>query len=152
MQPLCVFLFDSSNPYLSHFLPSFSPSTSPLLGDGVLLGAGATILGNVQVGRGSLVGACSLVLEGIMCVFVYVLLPHLLPFFFSKKIALLMQYSFSIPSSPSSLSLPSPLEHWTVAVRVFLSLFHHYLPEFLSDSVPPSLPPSLPSFLTRHWT
>jgi serine O-acetyltransferase len=31
----------------------------------VLLGAGATILGNVKVGSGSLVGACSLVLEDI---------------------------------------------------------------------------------------
>jgi len=38
---------------------------SSLAGDGVLLGAGATILGNVQVGKGSLVGACSLVLEGM---------------------------------------------------------------------------------------
>ncbi|GAB5031775.1 serine o-acetyltransferase [Nannochloropsis oceanica] len=37
----------------------------PKIGDGVLLGAGATILGNVQVGKGSLVGACSLVLEDI---------------------------------------------------------------------------------------
>lgn len=34
-------------------------------GDGVLLGAGSTILGNVRVGAGSLVGACSLVLEDI---------------------------------------------------------------------------------------
>lgn len=34
-------------------------------GDGVLLGAGATILGNVNVGSGSLVGACSLVLEDV---------------------------------------------------------------------------------------
>lgn len=31
----------------------------------MLLGAGATILGNVKVGPGSLVGACSLVLEDI---------------------------------------------------------------------------------------
>ena len=36
-----------------------------ITGDGVLLGAGATILGNVKVGSGSLVGACSLVLEDI---------------------------------------------------------------------------------------
>jgi len=39
---------------------SFVPS-----GNGVLLGAGATVLGNVRVGDGSLVGACSLVLEDI---------------------------------------------------------------------------------------
>ena len=39
------------------------PNKTP--GDGVLLGAGATILGNVNVGRGSLVGACSLVLEDV---------------------------------------------------------------------------------------
>lgn len=31
----------------------------------MLLGAGATILGNVNVGPGSLVGACSLVLEDV---------------------------------------------------------------------------------------
>jgi serine acetyltransferase len=36
-----------------------------LAGDGVLLGAGSTILGNVRVGSRSLVGACSLVLEDI---------------------------------------------------------------------------------------
>lgn len=37
----------------------------PKIGDGVLLGAGSTILGNVRVGSRSLVGACSLVLEDI---------------------------------------------------------------------------------------
>lgn len=31
----------------------------------MLLGAGSTILGNIRVGTGSLVGACSLVLEDI---------------------------------------------------------------------------------------
>ena len=37
----------------------------PKIGNGVLLGAGASVLGNVHVGAGSLVGACSLVLEPI---------------------------------------------------------------------------------------
>lgn len=37
----------------------------PHLGDGVLVGAGATILGNVKVGDGAQIGACSLVLEDI---------------------------------------------------------------------------------------
>lgn len=37
----------------------------PKLGDGVLVGAGATILGNVSVGEGAQIGACSLVLEDI---------------------------------------------------------------------------------------
>lgn len=37
----------------------------PKLGNGVLVGAGATLLGNVQVGDGAQIGACSLVLEDI---------------------------------------------------------------------------------------
>lgn len=37
----------------------------PKLGDGVLIGAGATILGNVSIGNGVQIGACSLVLENI---------------------------------------------------------------------------------------
>lgn len=37
----------------------------PKLGDGVLVGAGATLLGNVKVGDGVQIGACSLVLEDI---------------------------------------------------------------------------------------
>lgn len=37
----------------------------PNIGDGVLIGAGATILGNVHVGDGVQIGACSLVLEDI---------------------------------------------------------------------------------------
>lgn len=37
----------------------------PRLGDGVLVGAGATILGNVAVGDGVQIGACSLVLEDV---------------------------------------------------------------------------------------
>lgn len=37
----------------------------PKLGDGVLVGAGATVLGNVTVGEGAQIGACSLVLEDI---------------------------------------------------------------------------------------
>ena len=82
ISPSVTFSLILQTPLLvTSFLPSFPPSTSPLLGDGVLLGAGATILGNVQVGKGSLVGACSLVLEGIICVSVYGLLPYLLPFF-----------------------------------------------------------------------
>lgn len=37
----------------------------PKLGDGVLIGAGATILGNVRVGDGVQIGACSLVLSDV---------------------------------------------------------------------------------------
>lgn len=37
----------------------------PRLGDGVLVGAGATLLGPVKVGAGAQVGACSLVLEDV---------------------------------------------------------------------------------------
>lgn len=37
----------------------------PTIGDGVLIGAGATILGNVSIGDGVQIGACSLVLEDI---------------------------------------------------------------------------------------
>lgn len=37
----------------------------PKLGNGVLVGAGATLLGNVTVGDGAQIGACSLVLEDI---------------------------------------------------------------------------------------
>lgn len=37
----------------------------PKIGDGVLIGAGATILGNVTVGDGVQIGACSLVLEDV---------------------------------------------------------------------------------------
>lgn len=37
----------------------------PKLGNGVLVGAGATLLGNVRVGEGAQIGACSLVLEDI---------------------------------------------------------------------------------------
>lgn len=37
----------------------------PKLGDGVLVGAGATLLGNVRVGDGAQIGACSLVLEDV---------------------------------------------------------------------------------------
>ena len=37
----------------------------PKLGDGVLIGAGATILGNVRIGDGVQIGACSLVLSDV---------------------------------------------------------------------------------------
>lgn len=37
----------------------------PKIGDGVLIGAGATILGDVRVGDGAQIGACSLVLEDV---------------------------------------------------------------------------------------
>lgn len=37
----------------------------PKLGNGVLVGAGATLLGNVDVGDGAQIGACSLVLQDI---------------------------------------------------------------------------------------
>lgn len=37
----------------------------PKLGNGVLVGAGATLLGNVRVGDGAQIGACSLVLEDV---------------------------------------------------------------------------------------
>lgn len=37
----------------------------PKIGDGVLVGAGATLLGNVVVGDGVQIGACSLVLEDV---------------------------------------------------------------------------------------
>lgn len=37
----------------------------PKIGDGVLIGAGATILGNVRVGEGAKVGAGSLVLSDV---------------------------------------------------------------------------------------
>lgn len=37
----------------------------PKIGDGVLVGAGATLLGNVAVGDGAQIGACSLVLEDV---------------------------------------------------------------------------------------
>lgn len=37
----------------------------PKLGNGVLVGAGATLLGNVKVGDGAQIGACSLVLQDI---------------------------------------------------------------------------------------
>lgn len=37
----------------------------PQIGDGVLIGAGATLLGNVSVGEGAQIGACSLVLENV---------------------------------------------------------------------------------------
>lgn len=37
----------------------------PTIGDGVLLGAGATLLGNIKIGEGAHIGACSMVLEDI---------------------------------------------------------------------------------------
>jgi serine O-acetyltransferase len=37
----------------------------PRIGDGVLLGAGATLLGPITVGDGAHIGACSMVLENI---------------------------------------------------------------------------------------
>jgi serine O-acetyltransferase len=37
----------------------------PQIGNGVLLGAGATLLGNIKVGDGSHIGACSMVLDDI---------------------------------------------------------------------------------------
>jgi serine O-acetyltransferase len=37
----------------------------PNIGDNVLLGAGATLLGSIKVGRGANIGACSMVLEDI---------------------------------------------------------------------------------------
>lgn len=43
----------------------FHGDRHPKLGDGVLIGAGATILGNVKIGHGVQIGACSLVLSNI---------------------------------------------------------------------------------------
>lgn len=43
----------------------FHGDRHPKLGDGVLIGAGATILGNVKIGHGVQIGACSLVLSDI---------------------------------------------------------------------------------------
>jgi serine O-acetyltransferase len=37
----------------------------PQIGDGVLIGAGAILLGNISVGNGAQIGACSLVLEDV---------------------------------------------------------------------------------------
>ncbi len=37
----------------------------PTIGDNVLLGAGATILGPISIGRGTNIGACSMVLEDV---------------------------------------------------------------------------------------
>jgi serine O-acetyltransferase len=37
----------------------------PQIGDGVLIGAGAILLGNLTVGDGAQIGACSLVLEDV---------------------------------------------------------------------------------------
>lgn len=37
----------------------------PKLGNGVLVGAGATLLGNIRVGDGAQIGACSLVLDDV---------------------------------------------------------------------------------------
>ena len=37
----------------------------PIVGNGVLLGAGATLLGNIRIGDGAHIGACSMVLEDI---------------------------------------------------------------------------------------
>lgn len=37
----------------------------PKLGNGVLVGAGATLLGNISIGDGAQIGACSLVLEDV---------------------------------------------------------------------------------------
>jgi serine O-acetyltransferase len=37
----------------------------PNIGNGVLLGAGSTLLGNIKIGDGANIGACSMVLEDI---------------------------------------------------------------------------------------
>lgn len=37
----------------------------PQIGNGVLVGAGATLLGNINVGEGAQIGACSLVLQDV---------------------------------------------------------------------------------------
>ena len=37
----------------------------PNIGNGVLLGAGATLLGNIKVGDGAHIGACSMVLDDV---------------------------------------------------------------------------------------
>jgi len=43
----------------------FHGDRHPKLGDGVLIGAGATIFGNVKISSGVQIGACSLVLSDI---------------------------------------------------------------------------------------
>ena len=37
----------------------------PKIGQGALIGAGATILGNINVGEGAMIAACSLVLKDV---------------------------------------------------------------------------------------
>lgn len=37
----------------------------PKIGEGALIGASATILGNIKIGRGAMIAACSLVLKDV---------------------------------------------------------------------------------------
>ena len=46
-------------------MPTRQGKRHPTIGDGVVLGAGATILGDITIGHGSKIGACCLVLKDV---------------------------------------------------------------------------------------
>ena len=46
---------------------SYDESLRPSVGDGVVIGAGAKIIGGVVIGRNSVIGANAVVLEDIPC-------------------------------------------------------------------------------------
>jgi serine O-acetyltransferase len=62
----------------------------PQVGDGVLLGAGATLLGPIHVGTGAHIGACSMVLEDVPAYSVAVGVPARI---ISRKIPITSTYS-----------------------------------------------------------